>query len=701
MVEKRHIMSNLQKLVSVLRQLDSTHNYPYNYTIPELWDCDKVKTDPKQEIGNGEILVNPYRFYADIIEQSILDKIGKQEVLCEPYYLKTNCPSNLKNGNWIHQSFAYSCMIRTSSSWDHDRNGVLESNNMYSLKETGTFVKTLALLPLLKKMGIDVLYMLPILKYSLKDKKGELGSPYGVSNFYQLDEGLKDPLTEEFMSVEEEFKALVEACHILDIKVIIDIIPRTNSVNSDLIIDHPEWFYWIDLADLADYKPPFVPGIQAGSVARQEYLPLIYSSSEVLQHIRKFRKNPKELDLEKWSLLCKKWKKGKGKYNVLDLVQSTYSMTIAPAFSDCINDPQPAWSDVTFFRMYMDHPYASQRYLPETEEMNPYILFDVAKSSLNPGKVINQPLWDMLENIIPYYQQEFGIDGARIDMGHALPLELVQGIIKHAREIDPNFCFIAEELDCANAQSSVDKGYNMIIGDGFLCETRPQEDKLNAFAYSALNLPCPVFASGETHDTPRLAARPGKEELSTMLTLLNCFIPNSVPFLNSGQEVYEVQPMNTGLDCREDEQFQLDKSDPFYGKLALFDRYAFHYNHPNRWLLPTLLEEVLKIRKKYLPVMLKKENIIPMGFSGPWDPALGFGYCAKKSMIFVIANHDLEKAHHQLIRLDNLPEIFLAQQTTAKLIFSSQKHESYLHFENQTLTTEFLPGEVKIFEITL
>ena len=78
---------------------------------------------------------------------------------------------------------------------DSDRSGELESKNIYGLKETGTFVKTLALLPLLKKMGIDTLYLLPISQYSTKNKKGDLGSPYGVSNFFKLDPNLKDPMT--------------------------------------------------------------------------------------------------------------------------------------------------------------------------------------------------------------------------------------------------------------------------------------------------------------------------------------------------------------------------------------------------------------------------------------------------------------------------------------------------------------------------
>lgn len=66
------------------------------------------------------------------------------------------------------------------------------------------------------------------------------------------------------------------------------------------------------------------------------------------------------------------------------------------------------------------------------------------------------PLWNLIADIIPYYQKEFGIDGARIDMGHALPKELVDLIIKRAKEIDPDFMFIAEELNPGNARVAKD-----------------------------------------------------------------------------------------------------------------------------------------------------------------------------------------------------------------------------------------------------
>ena len=53
----------------------------------------------------------------------------------------------------------------------------------------------------------------------------------------------------------------------------------------------------------------------------------------------------------------------------------------------------------------------------------------------------------------------------------------------------------------------------------------------------------------------------------SLLTFLNYFIPNSVPFINNGMEAMEIQPMNLGLGNTEEGRFVLNKKDPMYGKL--------------------------------------------------------------------------------------------------------------------------------------
>ena len=171
--------SKLNKLLNVLKQ----HNHKtdiYNYVIPDLWNAWGYQGEEMVRTSWGELIVNPYHFYSDVIESYILPKakadVDYNQSLSQIKGSYTEKPGYL-GGDWIKDSVVYSMMVRTSTAWDHDRSGDLENHNLYDLNETGTFVKSLALLPLLKKMGVDTVYMLPISKFSLKDKKGKLGSP--------------------------------------------------------------------------------------------------------------------------------------------------------------------------------------------------------------------------------------------------------------------------------------------------------------------------------------------------------------------------------------------------------------------------------------------------------------------------------------------------------------------------------------------
>ncbi|MCL1950103.1 MAG: alpha-amylase, partial [Turicibacter sp.] len=634
---------SLAKLKNLLKsQIDRKD---YNYWVPDLWNC----WDFTGILGTcgGEIKVNPFQFYHDAIAS-----FGEEKRPLTP----------------LRKAAVYSMMIRTSTSWDHGHSGGLEDANGEGFRETGTFVKTLALLPLLRKMGITALYLLPISKFSLKGKKGDLGSPYAVQNFFQLDPLLKDPITGDSMTVEEEFSALVEACHLLGISVFIDIIPRTNSVNSDLIRQHPDWFYWIKESDLATYAPPEVEGLGSTLPPLKKYLPAIYESPEVKEHLSKFQWAPNIQDSGKWDKIVQH-----SSEDLLEAVRKSFGLVIAPAFSDHINDIQPAWTDVTFFRLFLDHPVDSQQYVDSQQP--PYVLFDTVKASYHEGREPNLGLWELLADIIPYYQRNFNIDGARIDMGHALPVDLVEMIVNRARSTNPDFSLIAEELDRGNAGCAVKQGYDMIIGDGFIKEPRVKEFKTHEFMYDVPTLPCPVFACGETHDTPRMAARDGGETLSKMLSIMNFFLPGGIPFINSGQEVYEVQPMNMGLDCYDGEQRRLPQEDPYFGKLALFDRFALHYLHPRRWDLPDNLEAVAAIRSSDLDTFTDRDRSVPLGFDSPTDPAIGFGFAqagngALGNAYAVVASTDMDEPRHIRVDLGSLREKAGNQQRRGRLLYS-------------------------------
>ena len=148
----------------------------------------------------------------------------------------------------------------------------------------------------------------------------------------------------------------------------IDIIPRTNAVENDLIKDHPDWFYWIKASEYEKYKVPTVEGIGNTTLPILEYMEKVYKSEDTFRHINMFQYNPKDQNKVLWNKI-------KNKKNLSEEIEKKFDLRIAPAFSDHINDSQPPWTDVTFFRMYEDFPKETKEFL-DTTDRAPYILFD-------------------------------------------------------------------------------------------------------------------------------------------------------------------------------------------------------------------------------------------------------------------------------------------------------------------------------------
>ena len=681
--------SKLKKLSEVLKK---NRKDRINYTVPNLWFLENYSIEHRM-LPDQEVMVNPYDFYNAVIEEYLLPKM-KDNIDYGKSYSKAN---NIKstNGDWIRKEVLYSMMIRTSSSYDSDRSYSLDIFNIDGLKETGTFVKSLALLPLLKRLGVGVVYLLPLSKYSLKDKKGELGSPYGVESFTKLDPMLKDPMTGSDMTIEEEFKAFIEACHILKMRVTIDIIPRTNSVCSELIRKHPDWFYWIKASEYKKYRVPRVEGIPSCTYPGYEMMDDVYKSTDVLRHIKMFKENPKDTDPVKWRTI-----KGKTNEEFLENIEKEYDLKIAPAFSDNINDPQPAWTDVTFFRLYLDDPVRTRDLLKIKH--NPYILFDVAKSNLFPGEKPNKPLWNLISDIIPYYQENYGIDGARIDMGHALPDELLKLIMDKAKAIDDDFSFIAEELNMDNDKMVKKNGYNAMIGNGFWALPRIKEGEFKRFTSRIIEKEVPCFASVETHDSRRCTKRYGGRKLTRFMTVLNYFLPNSIPFINSGQEIYEKEPMNLGCDADESDLEALDRDDIFYQKLALFDKYAFHYRNAYSHEIIDHLVDVIKTRTRWLNTITDITKFVPVHFYNEKETLIGLSYYNDKGKcLIILANGDMDEGVEVNASINILREKSGNEDVCAKLLYSTYElpRDFYDFNINKDINVDLNSGEVKIIEL--
>lgn len=132
--------------------------------------------------------------------------------------------------------------------------------NIRQYTPEGTFKAFQKHLPRLKDMGVDVLWFMPIYPISETKKKGSLGSYYAVSDFRA---------TNPNFGTIEDFSAIIEEAHSLEMKVILDWVPNHTGwdhiwmkTNSDFytkdslgnIVDplneHGQSMGWTDVADL-------------------------------------------------------------------------------------------------------------------------------------------------------------------------------------------------------------------------------------------------------------------------------------------------------------------------------------------------------------------------------------------------------------------------------------------------------------------
>ncbi|HBH17434.1 MAG TPA: alpha-amylase, partial [Cyanobacteria bacterium UBA9579] len=445
----------------------------YTYFIPSLW----VNSDLEN------IKVNPAKCYSRIID-TILDQ--KQD--------NTNYNHSLSvikkeihqfSGDWTKDSTIYNFFIRLTTAYDHNNDGVsggLPTDitlNQEGIRETGTFLKSIAILPYLKELGINTIHLLPITAIGSDGNKGDLGSPYAIKNYYEIDKTLADPLI--YLPVEDQFKAFVEAAHILGIRIVLEFVFRTAAKDADWIKMHPDWFYWMDKKAEEKYTSPVFTEEELEKILKipegqGEYIP-------PPQYYKSFFKKPPKPDQIRLE---------NGKYIA---TRNNEELVIPGAFSDWSpNDIQPPWDDVTYLRMY-NYPY-------DKEENYNYIAYNTIRyydPEFAKPENANKPLWTMIKNIIPHYQQEFGIDGVMIDMGHALPSELKQDMLQLARENDPDFAFISEDFSVTKVPR--DEGYNAVVGHTWVV----QYEDLQKIIDTAKEAPINFWGAPETHDTPRVA----------------------------------------------------------------------------------------------------------------------------------------------------------------------------------------------------
>ena len=137
------------------------------------------------------------------------------------------------------------------------RNKVMYSVYVRNHGINGSFKDVQEDLERIKDLGTDIIWLMPIHPIGVKNKKGELGCPYAIKNYREVNP--------EYGSL-EDFKSLINKIHSLGMECIIDVVYNHTSPDSWLVENHPEFFYrkpdgamgnkvgeWIDVVDL-DYS---------------------------------------------------------------------------------------------------------------------------------------------------------------------------------------------------------------------------------------------------------------------------------------------------------------------------------------------------------------------------------------------------------------------------------------------------------------
>lgn len=105
--------------------------------------------------------------------------------------------------------------------------------NLRQYTQEGTIRAFMEHVPRLKKMGIGVIWMMPIHPIGIKNRKGTLGSYYSISDYQQINP--------EFGTL-ADFKALVELVHQLGMKIIIDWVANHSAWDNVWTMEHPDYF---------------------------------------------------------------------------------------------------------------------------------------------------------------------------------------------------------------------------------------------------------------------------------------------------------------------------------------------------------------------------------------------------------------------------------------------------------------------------
>jgi len=131
---------------------------------------------------------------------------------------------------------AQTTMQAPSNEFDHvlwSRNANIYEVNVRQYTPEGTLKAFAEHLPRLQKMGVDILWLMPIQPIGMKERKGSLGSYYSISDYTAVNP--------EFGTL-DDVKALVGQAHAAGVKVILDWVANHTAWDHPWATEHKDWY---------------------------------------------------------------------------------------------------------------------------------------------------------------------------------------------------------------------------------------------------------------------------------------------------------------------------------------------------------------------------------------------------------------------------------------------------------------------------
>jgi glycosidase len=125
------------------------------------------------------------------------------------------------------------------------RNANIYEVNIRQYTPEGTIRAFERHLPRLQKMGVKILWIMPIQPIGIKERKGQMGSYYSIRDYKAVNP--------EF-GTQADFNRLVNRAHRLGMKVLLDWVANHTAWDNIWVSQHPEWYLKNTKGNISSYE---------------------------------------------------------------------------------------------------------------------------------------------------------------------------------------------------------------------------------------------------------------------------------------------------------------------------------------------------------------------------------------------------------------------------------------------------------------